>query len=159
MKHVFALATVVAAVVLAGVAACGGEERLSREEFSARLQNVDERGSELYGRLAEGAQDLEPDEPLPADVKEALRELAEFQDEAAADLETLNPPEDAEEAVELLVEALRQRTNTFEQVIEAGRFTAQDFQRVMQSGEQIDQAFEQLRAEGFVATSDEHEDE
>jgi hypothetical protein len=159
MKYLFTLATVVAAAVLGGVAACGGEERLSREEFSDRLQSIDQQGGELWGRLAQRAEDLKPGEPLPADVKQALRELVDFQNQAAAELEGLNPPEDAEEPVEVLVVALRARTETFEQAMEAGRFTEQDSERVTQSGEEIDQAFEQLRAEGFLATADEHEDE
>jgi hypothetical protein len=158
MKYLFA-ATVVAAAVLGGVAACGGEERLSREEFSDRLQRIGERGGDLWGRLAQRAEDLEPNEPLSADVKQAVTELVEFQKQAAAELEGLNPPEDAEQPAEMLIEALRERTETFEQVIEAGRFTEQDSDRVTQSGEEIDQAFEQLRAEGFLATAEEHEEE
>jgi hypothetical protein len=159
MKHLFALATVVAAAMLGGVAGCGGEERLSRDEFSDRLQRIGERGGELWTRLAERAEDLEADEPIPADVKQAMTELVEFQKQAAADLEGLNPPEDAEEPVGMLTEALRERTATFEAVLEAGRFTEQDSERVTQSGEEIDRAFEQLRAEGFLATVDEHEGE
>ena len=158
MKYLFALATVAAAALLAGVAGCGGEERLSREEFSDRLQSIGERGGELWGRLAQRAEDLKPGELLPADVKQALTELVDFQEKAATDLAGLNPPEDAEEPVEMLIAALRERTDTFEQVIEAGRFTRQDSERVTQAGEEIDQAFEQLRAEG-LATADEHEDE
>lgn len=159
MKYLFALATVAAAVVLGGVAACDGAERLSREEFSDRLQSIDERGGELWGRLAQRAERLEPDDPLPADVKQAMTKLVQFQNQTATELAGLNTPEDAEEPVEMLIEALRERTETFEQVIEAGRFTRQDFDHVTQSGAKIDQAFEQLRAEGFLATADEHEDE
>jgi hypothetical protein len=159
MKHLLAIATVVAAATLGGITACGGGERLSSEEFGDRVQSIGERGGERWERLAERAQDLSPGEPLPADVKHALAELVEFQDQAAAELEGLNPPEDAEKQVEMLIEALRERTETFKHVIEAGRFTEQDSERVTQSGDEIDQAFEQLRAEGFLATADEHENE
>jgi hypothetical protein len=159
MKHLFALATVVAAAMLGGVAGCGGDERLSRDEFSDRLQRIGDRGGALWTRLAERADDLEADEPVPADVKHAITELVEFQEQAAAELEGLNPPEDAEKPVEMLTEALRERTATFEAVLEAGRFTEQDSERVTQSGGEIDRAFEQLRAEGFLATVDEHEGE
>jgi hypothetical protein len=57
---------------------------------------------------------IEPAEPLRADVKQALMELVEFQKQADAGLEGLDPPEDAEEPVEKLIEALRDRTETFE---------------------------------------------
>jgi hypothetical protein len=159
MKYLSTLATVLAAAILGAVAGCGGEDRLSREDFSARLQSIDERGGELWGRLAQRAQDLEPDQSLPADVKQALTELVEFQEQAVEELEGINPPEDAEEPVEMLIEALGKRTETFKQVIEAGRFTRQHFDEVTQSGEEIDQALMQLREEGFLPTSDEHEEE
>lgn len=159
MKYLFALATVVAVAVLGGVAACGGEERVSRDEFSDRLQSIDERGGELWGRLAQRAEDLEPGEPLPADVKQALGELIDFQNQAAAELEGLDPPEAAEESAELLIGALRERTDTFEGAIEAGRFTEQDFQRVTRAGEKIDLSFAQLGEEGFLPASDAHDEE
>jgi hypothetical protein len=159
MKYLSTLATVLAAAILGAVAGCGGEERLSREDFSARLQSIDERGGELWGRLAQRAQDLEPDQSLPADVKQALTELVEFQEQAVEELEGINPPEDAEEPAQMLIEALRKRTETFKQVIEAGHVTEQDFDRVTQSGEKIDEALMQLRKEGFLPTSDEHDAE
>lgn len=159
MKCLFALAIVLAAASLGAVAGCGGEERLSREEFSDRLQTIDRRGSELWGRLAQRAQDLKPDEPLPADVTQAMTEMVEFQEQAAAELDVLNPPEDAEEPVEMLIEALGERTEIFEQVIEAGRFTQQDSDQITQSGDQIDQAFVQLREGGFLPAAEEHQEE
>jgi hypothetical protein len=157
MKYLSALANVSVVLVLGAVAGCGGEERLSHEDFGDRIQSIGERGGDLWGRLAQRAEHLEPDKPLPAEVEQSMTELVDFQNEAAAELDRLNPPEDAEEPVEMLIGALRERSETFEQVIDAGRFTEQDFDRVTQSGEKIDQAFEQLRAEGFLATADEHD--
>jgi hypothetical protein len=156
MERLLILAIVLTAVGLGGAAACGGEERLSREEFSERLQSIGQRGGELWERLAMVAADLEPDQALPADVKQPMTDLVEFQRQAAAELAELNPPEEAEEEVEMLIEALRDRTEAFEQVIEAGRFTRQDVARVTQSGEKIDESFEQLRNEGFLPQVDEH---
>ena len=159
MKYLFALAIVLAAASLGAVAGCGGEERLSREAFSERLQTIDRRGGELWERLAQRAQDLKPDEPLPADVSQAMTEVIEFQEQAAAELAELNPPEEAEEEVEMLIEALRERTVAFEQAIAAGRFTQRQSEQITQSGDRIDEAFEQLRKEGFLPEADEHEEE
>jgi hypothetical protein len=159
MKHLFALAIVLAAASLGVVAGCGGEEGLSREEFSERLQSIGQRGGERWGRLAQRAEDLKPDQPLPIDVKQPMRELVEFQREATAELEELNPPDEAQEEVEKLIAALRERTETFEQVIQAGRFTRQDFDQITESGDKINEAFEQLREEGFLPRVDEHEGE
>jgi hypothetical protein len=159
MERLLILALVLMAASLGGAAGCGGEERLSREEFGERLQSIDQRGGERWGRLAQVAADLEPDQPLPADVKQPMRELVEFQRQAAAELAELNPPEEAEEEVEMLIEALRERTVAFEQAIEAGRFTQRQSEQITQSGDKIDEAFEQLRKEGFLPEADEHEEE
>jgi hypothetical protein len=148
---------VLAAASLAVLAGCGGEERLSREAFSDRLQSIGQEGSERWGRLAERAGDLKPGQPLPADVEQPMRELVEFQRQAVRELEELNPPKDAEEEVETLIEALRERTETFEQVLVARRFTPRQSDQVTRSGDRIDAAFEQLRAQRFLPTVEEHE--
>ncbi len=149
-------AIVLAAASLGVVAGCGGEERLSREEFSDRLQSIDQRGSEHWGRVAQRAKDLKPDQPLPVDVKQPMRELVQFQRQAADELDELNPPEDAKGEVEQLIEALRERTEIFEQAIAAGRFTPQEFDQITKAGDKIDEAFEQLRNEGFLPKVEEH---
>jgi hypothetical protein len=159
MERLLMLAIVLMAAGLGGAAGCGGEERLSREEFGERLQSVDQRGGERWGRLAQVAADLEPDQALPADVKQPMTDLVEFQRQAAAELVELNPPEEAEEEVEMLIEALRDRTEVFEQALEAGRFTRRDSVQITESGDRIDEAFEQLRKEGFLPEADEHEEE
>lgn len=159
MKHSFALAIVLAVASLGVVAGCGGKDRSSREELSERLQSIAQRGGERWSLLAQRAENLKPDQPLPADVKQPISELLDFQRQAVAELEELNPPEDAEEDVEMLIEALRYRTEVFEQALEAGRFTRRDSDQITAAGEKIDGAFEQLRKEGFLPNVDEHEDE
>jgi hypothetical protein len=158
MKGLVTIAIVVVTATLGGVAGCGGEERLSHEEFGDRVQSIAEQGGELWGRLAERAQSLQTDERLPGDIVQALEELVEFQEQTVTELETLTPPEAAEEPVEMLTEALRTRTETFKQVIEAGHFSEQDSDRVTQAGEEIDEAFERLRAGGFLPADDDHQE-
>jgi hypothetical protein len=159
MERLLILAIVLLAASLGVVAGCGGEERLSREEFSERLQSIDQRGGERWGRLAQRAADLKPDQPIPADVEQPMRELVEFQRQAAAELAGLNPPDEAQEEVEKLIAALRGRTEIFERAIEAGRFTRRDSDQITESGDKIDEAFEQLRKEGFLPEADEHAEE
>ena len=159
MERLLILAIVLMAAGLGGAAGCGGEERLSREEFSERLQSIGQRGGELWERLAQVAADMEPDQALPADVKQPMTDLVEFQRQAAAELAELNPPEEAEEEVEILIEALRDRTEVFEQALEAGSFTQRQSEQITEAGEKIDVAFEQLRKEGFLPEADEHEEE
>lgn len=158
MKRLLVL-TIVLAAGLGLVTGCGVEDRLSREEFSQRLHSIDQQGDEVYGRVADRAADLQPDQPLPADIKQPLSELVEFQRQAATELEAINPPAGAEKAVEMLTEALHERTETMEQAIEAGRFTRTEFDHVTESGEKIDEAFAQLRNQGFLPEADEHEEQ
>jgi hypothetical protein len=159
MERLLILALVLMAASLGVAAGCGGEERLSREEFGERLQSIDQRGGERWGRLAQVAADLKPDQPLPADVMQPMTDLVEFQRQAAAELAELNPPEEAEEEVEMLIAALRDRTEAFERAIEAGRFTRRDSDQITEAGDKIDEAFEQFRKEGFLPEADEHEKE
>jgi hypothetical protein len=150
------VAMVLAAAGPGVLASCGGDDRLAREDFSNRLQSIDRRGGERWGRLARQARYLKPARPLPARVQRPMRELVEFQREAAGELAELDVPEDAEDGVEKLIEALRARTETFQRVIEAGRFTARQFDQITESGDGIDLAFEQLREEGFLPGGQEH---
>ena len=159
MRHLFVLASLVLGALLGGPTACGSGEKASTDGFSDRLQSIGERGGEQWGRLAQEADDLEAGDPLPTDVRQALTELVTFQKQAASELAALTPPDGAEEAVELLIAALRERTETFEQVLEQGRFTAQSSERTTLAGEKIDRAFEELRSEGFLTATDEHNDE
>jgi hypothetical protein len=159
VRHLFVLASLVLAALLGGPTACSSGEKASTDEFSNRLQGIGERGGEQWGRLAQEADDLEAGDPLSTEVRQALTELVTFQKQAESELAALTPPEGAEEAVALLVEALRERTETLEQVLEQGHFTPQTAERTTQAGEKIDRAFEDLRSEGFLASTDEHEDD
>jgi hypothetical protein len=158
MKRLFTLVIVLAAG-LGVVAGCGGEERLSRDEFSDRLQSIGQEGSERWGALAQRAADLKPGQPIPADVGQSLRELVEFQRQAVSELEGINAPEDAGEPVEMLIDAFAERTATFEQAIDAGSFTERQSGQITQSGEKINEAFERLRKDGFLPKEEAHEDE
>jgi hypothetical protein len=159
MERLLMLAIVLLAAGLGGAAGCGGEERLSREDFSERLQSIAQEGGERWERLAQRAKDVQPGQALPADVKQLIRELNDFQRQAADELAELNTPEGAEDGVEMLIEALRDRTEAFEQAIDAGRFTRRDSDQITEAGDKIIEAFEQLRKEGFLPEADEHEEE
>ena len=87
MKHSFALAIVLAVASLGVFAGCGGEDGSSREEFSEGLESIDQRGGERWSLLAQRAEDLKPDQPIPADVKQPISELVDFQRHAVAELE------------------------------------------------------------------------
>lgn len=154
----YRVAIVLAAAGLAVVSGCGGGDRLSQEEFSKRMERIHQQGGELWGRLAEQAGDLKPDQPLPATIREPMNAMADFQRSTAEELEQLAVPRGADEEVQEFIDALRERTRIFDQATEVGKLTQQDFERLTQAGEKIDAALQQLRAEGFLPRVDEHED-
>ena len=150
---------VLAAAGLAALAACGGDERLSRDAFGDRLQSIERWGSTRYEGLVRQALRLSPDQPLTAEVKRGMRQYAQGIARAADQLGELNPPEPAEKETTILIEALRQRASGFEQAARKHRTTLRELERersTTQAGERIDRAFEQLREEGFLKISPDH---
>lgn len=147
------LAIALAAVGLAVLAACGDEERLSRDAFNDRLQSIDRQGSERYARLEELARSLKPDQPLTQEVKVGMRRYAAGLSRFADRLEELNPPEAAEQVTATLVDALRERASAFQQAARQERTTLRALERqgsVTKAGDRIDRAFEQLREDGVL---------
>lgn len=144
---------VLAAAGLVALAGCGDEERLSREEFKDRLQSIDRRESERFERLAQRVMRLKPDQLLPDDVKEGMRDVAAGNRRAADELDELNPPKDAEDATGGLIEALRERADAFAQAAREQRISLRQLEEegsTTKAGEKIDRAFERLRREGFL---------
>lgn len=103
-----------ASLLTLGLVACGGEDRLSREEFVEQADAICKEGNEELDRLgdelvAEGEQPTEED-------------LEEFIDQAVAnvrgqldEIEELSPPEDMEADVEELVDTARGELDDLEE--------------------------------------------
>jgi exonuclease VII large subunit len=154
------LAIALAAVALSALAACGDEERLSREAFDDRLESIDRQGSERYARLEDLARSLKPDQPLTQEVKLAMRRYAAGLSRLADRLEEITPPVSAERATATLVDALRERASAFQQAAQQERTTLSALERqgsVTNAGDGIDRAFEQLRQAGFSNGGGSHE--
>lgn len=147
------LPLLLAAASLGALAGCGGDDRLSREEFGDRLQSIKQRESARFERLAQRVMRLKPTQPLPDDVKQAMRDVAGGNRRAADELDELAPPEDAEDATKGLIEALRERADAFVQAAREERITLRQLEEegsITKAGEKIDRAFERLRKEGFL---------
>jgi hypothetical protein len=147
------LAIALATAGLAVLAACGDQERLSRDAFNDRLQSIGRHGSASYERLEKLALRLKPDQPLTREVKQAMRRYAAGLARFADRLEELNPPEAAEQDTATLVEALRERASAFQQAARQEQTALGALERqgsITEAGERIDRAFEQLRQDGFL---------
>lgn len=150
---------VLTAAGLAALAACGGDQRMSRDAFEDRLQAIERWGSMRYGRLTEQALRLRPDQPLTDEVKQAMSRYAQGLARAADQLDDINPPQPAEKGTAMLIEALHDRASGFERAAHKERTTLRELERersTTQAGERIDRAFEQLREDGFLTISPDH---
>jgi hypothetical protein len=144
---------------LTALAACGADERMSRDAFEDRLQGIERWGSVQYGRLAEQALRLRPDQPLTDEVKQAMSRYAQGLARAADQLDDIDPPQPAEKGTAMLIEALRDRASGFQRAARMQRTTLRELERersTTQAGERIDRAFKQLREDGFLTISPDH---
>lgn len=115
MKGLAALLAVTASLGLVA-AGCGGGggggERLSKEEYQSRMQEL---GKDLSG-AAEGLGSLSPTDIQGA--TKAIEDLADLMEEASDRLDEINPPENIAGAHEKLIEGARQAADEFRDLAE-----------------------------------------
>ena len=107
----------------ASVAGCGGEDRLSDEEASQRISElVGDLSGEIQQQFHPIFQQLEgvgENARVPERVRRQLQErtnvVAGELREAAEEVEELNPPEKAEDAVDALAESAREQATWVEE--------------------------------------------
>ena len=125
------------AVLLTGlaIAACGEQERptkqelsarvtpqverLTKHELSARVTPQVERVTSDFSEVFEAIGRAEETDPVPAAALEKLRAAAETERRAADELEGLTPPEAAESALDGFVAAAREQAARLEEVAAA----------------------------------------
>jgi hypothetical protein len=139
----------VAALLL--LAGCGGDDRLSKEEYQGEVQGVGKTlGDALGGIDTSSAGGLDEVGGQVTGLQTALRE-------AADDLDDLSPPADVEDAHEKLVDGIRGFADDLEQLAEAaesGDLTAiQTFQDVFTTSDsvrKIREAADELQDKGYA---------
>lgn len=150
------LLAAVMAVGLIAPACGGGGDRLTKQEYEQEV-------SEIGDRFEDTAQEIFTDPSLqnPTDLDESaatIREGADLFRDAADEFDDLNPPEDAEDAHDRLVEGIRGFADDLEtaaQSFEDGNLNAmqeigQKFtDGSLQSMETIQSAIEELQRLGY----------
>lgn len=143
---------VFAALVL--VVGCGDDDadetvappEVSAEEFRQELERADREVSQAFGQVFEsGIDKLPSNAEVPQAVKEALEAAAEVEREAADRLDELEPPEDAQEAVDGLAEEAREQADTLAEAAEQEGLTAGELQ----------QSFEEQNPEQYLSELEE----
>lgn len=100
-----------AAIASLALAACGDDERLTAQQFSAEATPQIERVSAGFGAVFASIGKADEADPVPAAALEALREVAATEEEAAGAIDALAPPEAAEAPVDRFVEAAREQAD------------------------------------------------
>jgi len=146
------IAIMLAAGALGALAGCGDDdERLSREEFSEQLQSIIGEPSSAFARLAQKGAKLRPADVLSEEFKAQIGAVGKTMREAADELEELNPPEDAEEQTQELIDAIEERADAFEQTAGEENITLREFAPTLRaSGEKVDRALEAMRRSGYL---------
>jgi hypothetical protein len=94
----------------------GGGDRLSREEFETRLQEIGNTIGDSLDELS-GLSDPESLDQVADQVEEGANALRDGAEEIAG----LEPPEDAEEATDQIVEGTRELADEFERIADLAR--------------------------------------
>lgn len=156
MKGLVVLLAVTASLGLAA-AGCGGGggERLSKEEYQSRMQEL---GKDLSA-AAEGLGSLRPTDVRGA--REAIEKTADLMDEASDRLAEINPPEDIAGAHEKLIEGARQAADEFRDLAEKIRSaTLEDAAALaeklgslnvteLEGFKKLQEAVEEIRSKGY----------
>jgi soluble cytochrome b562 len=138
-----------AAVIAAAVVGCGGDGgRLSKGEYEERMQEI---GTEL--RNASSGLDFSQ----TSDLQRLADTIAEFRDrieEAANEVDDLNPPEDAETETQQIGDTLHAFAETFDKMEESAREgKLQELQAAQQEltaeGAEAERATESLKEKGY----------
>ncbi len=146
----------VAALVLAG--GCGGddgaettvESPVSEEEFSQEIQQIDREVSQAFGGVFEtGIDELPPDARVPPAARDALERAAEAEREGVERLEQLEPPEDAQAAVDGLIEEGSSQADRLAEAAENEDLTIGELQRAFEQ-DQPERYLDELRELGYL---------
>jgi len=115
-----------AAAGLVSIAACGGEERLPRTDYRERVTALGDRASQNFGLFSDTS---------PTRAREAVARIRDNERAVAAELDRLRPPEEAEEAHDSLVAALRDSAAERHRLLRRLRGNAADLLIVARAGQ------------------------
>jgi len=98
------------------LAACGGDERLTRDEYAERVQPEIARVSESFGGVFQAIGRAEESDRVPAAALRRLAGAADTERAVAARLAALEPPEELERPATELVEGARRQADELDRL-------------------------------------------
>ena len=127
-----------AAALAALVAGCGGEDRLSTEDYRAQATKICQDSERQTDRLGQ------PDSP--AEFKAFLQRGIEITDRNVAEFEDLVPPEDLEDEHEAIVEREKDGIEQLRKLAGELKGNRSDLRRLQQAQPQLDKLSDQVDA-------------
>jgi hypothetical protein len=106
--------------VLIVASACGADEPANADIFVDETTRILQNASDEYARLADLVPTIDPAAPVPQPFSDQMLAVADTDRQAAAEIEALQTPAEAQEGIDDLVDALRDRANAFERLASAG---------------------------------------
>jgi hypothetical protein len=106
--------------VLVVASACGVDEPANADIFVDEATRILQKASDEYARLADLVPTIDPAAPVPQRFSDQMLAVADADRKAASEIEALQTPVEAQQRIEDLVNALRDRADAFERLASAG---------------------------------------
>lgn len=136
-------------IAAGGLAACGGEDRLSQQEFSSQLTPKVERVMTQFGTVFETLGQAEESDTVSADVRRQLAEAARVERAVADQIDALNPPENAEPATKELAVAAERQADQLRSLAAREDLTVKEMADAIEGGATLE-ALARLQELGYV---------
>ena len=125
----------------------GGE--LNGEEFADRFAEIDDEVDSAFAHLINLVQTSPANKPLADTVRDAAEAAIEAEGNAVSELEDINPPDDAEDAVDQLIDAADEQAAAAAAVLADPEATATDLIEALQENDSSP-AVDELRDLGYA---------
>lgn len=131
------------------IAGCGGEDRLTKAEYTAALQPKVDRVTAAIGAVFQATGKAEEGSIVPAGARQALGSAARTEAAVASEIEALVEPEAAEASTSELVTAARRQADQIEALAADDALTVAKMADALEGGPVL-AALEKLQGAGFV---------
>ena len=135
LRHLTTAAALLAALT---VAACGGEDRLTREQYSAKLQPAVDEISAGFGTVFEEIGRAEESDRVSGAAQQRLADAAARERKVADELADLEPPEDLEDASDRLVTGARRQADELDRLATEEQVTVAQVADAIEEGASVE---------------------
>jgi hypothetical protein len=139
-------------IVMVVTSACGVDEPANADVFVEETTRILQSASDEYAQLADLVPTIDPAAPIPQRFSDQMLVVADADRQAAAEIDALQAPAEAQERVDDVVNALRDRADVFERLAGA-ELTLEQLENDTEgtdTEDRLDAALEALRNAGWL---------